>query len=146
MSTANLPSAAPASLEPDSLSKVAAFANQASVYKAHESMKRCCHVSHWKRTVMKKWTHMASLAVVLALGFALGSLSSDSQADSSDLRWVAGEFPEEFLRSMEESSAAFLRKDMEATRAHMTEDFATSRRIPVAKAASTQPSNSQVVS
>ena len=26
---------------------------------------------------------------------------------------------------MDESSAAFLRKDMEATRAHMTEDFAT---------------------
>ena len=74
---------------------------------------------------MKKWTHMASIAVVLALGFALGSLSSDGQADSPDLRWVAGEFPEEFLRSMEESSAAFLRKDMEATRAHITEDFAT---------------------
>ena len=34
---------------------------------------------------MKKWTHMASLAVVLALGFALGSLSSDGQADSPAL-------------------------------------------------------------
>ena len=74
---------------------------------------------------MKKWTHWASLAVVLALGFALGSLSSDSQADSPDLRWVAGEFPEEFLSSMEASSAAFLRKDMESTRSHMAEDFAT---------------------
>ena len=78
-----------------------------------------------KGTVMKKWTHWASFAAVLALGFALGSLSSDGRADSPDLRWVADEFPEEFLRSMEESSAAFLRKDMEATRAHMTEDFAT---------------------
>ena len=77
-----------------------------------------------RRTVMKKWTHWASFAVALALGFALGSLSSDGQADSPDLRWVAGKFPEQFLRSMEESSAAFLRKDMEATRAHMTEDFA----------------------
>ena len=74
---------------------------------------------------MKKWTHWASLAVALALGFAMGSLSSDSRADSPDLVWVAGKFPEEFVRSMEESSAAFLRKDMEVTRAHMTENFAT---------------------
>ncbi len=74
---------------------------------------------------MKKWTHWATLAVTLALGFVLGSTSSHSRADSPQLRWVAGEFPAALLRSMEESSAAFLRKDLEATRAHMTEDFAT---------------------
>ncbi len=74
---------------------------------------------------MNKSTLFATLSATLVLGFGLGAAVSWSQTDGADRRWVAGEFPEEFVRSMEESSAAFLRKDLEATGSYMTEDFAT---------------------
>ena len=74
---------------------------------------------------MKNSMRLATISVALVVGFTLGAAVSYSQAQGAGLRWVAGEFPEELVRSMDESSAAFLRKDMEATRAHMTEDFAT---------------------
>jgi len=74
---------------------------------------------------MKKCARSAIVLVALALGFALGAAVSHGQQDGAGLRWLAGEFPEELVRSMDESSAAFLRKDLEATRSHMTEDFAT---------------------
>ena len=74
---------------------------------------------------MKNSMRLATIPVALVVGFTLGAAVSYSQAQGAGLRWVAGEFPEELVRSMDESSAAFLRKDMEATRAHMTEDFAT---------------------
>ena len=41
------------------------------------------------------------------------------------MRWVQGEYPAAFEASMDASSAAFERKDMEATRSHLAEDFAT---------------------
>ncbi len=74
---------------------------------------------------MKKWTHITTLAVALTVGLLIGATSFNGKADSHRLYWVAGEYPEEFVRSMEASSAAFRRKDMEATREHMAEDFAT---------------------
>ncbi|WP_446830738.1 hypothetical protein [Candidatus Foliamicus sp.] len=74
---------------------------------------------------MNRWLRSATIATALALVFALGFTTSGIRANDADLPWVAGEFPEQFVRSMEESSAAFLRKDLEATRSHMTEDFAT---------------------
>ena len=74
---------------------------------------------------MKNSMRLATVSVALVVGFTLGAAVSYSQPQGAGLRWVAGEFPEELVRSMDESSAAFLRKDMEATRAHMTEDFAT---------------------
>ena len=74
---------------------------------------------------MKTGTYVATLGAALALGIGIGSVSLEGRADSHGLRWVPGEFPEQFVRSMEASSAAFRAKDMEGTRAHMAEDFAT---------------------
>ncbi len=74
---------------------------------------------------MNRAAQLICVAMALILGAAVGSLTTVVFADSHRLVWVSGEFPEQFVRSMEASSDAFQRKDMEGTRAHMTEDFAT---------------------
>ena len=74
---------------------------------------------------MTKRSQIASLIIALSIGVGIGSLSVEGWADSHRMYWVAGEYPEAFADSMAASSAAFIRKDMEGTRAHMAEDFAT---------------------
>ncbi len=70
-------------------------------------------------------SQITSIAVALTAGTGFGFFVSQGWADSHQMRWVAGEYPEAFVASMEASSAAFERKDMEATREYMAEDFAT---------------------
>lgn len=74
---------------------------------------------------MKIGSQIASIVLALSVGVGIGALVSTGRADSHGLQWVAGEFPEAFVKSMEASSEAFRRKDMEGTRDHMAEDFAT---------------------
>jgi len=70
-------------------------------------------------------TQIITIAVSLAAGIGFGSFIPIGWADGHTMRWVSGEFPEAFAASMEASSAAFLAKDMEATREYLTDDFAT---------------------
>lgn len=74
---------------------------------------------------MKIGKNAVSVAVALACGIGIGALSMGSFAQGNALRWVNGIYPEAYEASMDASSAAFERKDMEATRSHMAEDFAT---------------------
>ena len=74
---------------------------------------------------MNKRTHIVSLAAALALGVTIGSIAMEGLAEGHGMQWLPGEYPAAFEASMEASSAAFQVKDMEATRAHMAEDFAT---------------------
>ncbi|MBT5565166.1 MAG: nuclear transport factor 2 family protein [Rhodospirillaceae bacterium] len=74
---------------------------------------------------MKTKKHIASLGLALACGIGVGALSMGSFAQGTAMRWVQGEYPAAFEASMDASSAAFERKDMEATRSHLAEDFAT---------------------
>ena len=74
---------------------------------------------------MTKRTYWFSLIGALMLGLGIGSVDVSVLADNHRMIWVAGEYPAAYEASMEASSAAFERKDMEGTRAHMAEDFAT---------------------
>lgn len=74
---------------------------------------------------MKPFIQTISVLVALAAGIGIGTLGSVGLAESTRLKWVVGEYPEAFAASMEASSAAFEVKDMEATRSHLHEDFAT---------------------
>ncbi|MGB1877500.1 MAG: hypothetical protein ACPHGY_11385 [Rhodospirillaceae bacterium] len=74
---------------------------------------------------MKPSKQLASIGLALACGIGIGALSVGSFAQGNALRWVNGTYPEAYEASMDASSAAFERKDMEATRSHMAEDFAT---------------------
>ncbi len=74
---------------------------------------------------MKPSKQLASIGLALACGMGIGALSVGSFAQGNALRWVNGTYPEAYEASMDASSAAFERKDMEATRSHMAEDFAT---------------------
>lgn len=65
------------------------------------------------------------LLAVLVLGVGVGALGAAGFAETGRLHWTSGEYPEAFAASMEASSAAFERKDMEATRSHLHADFAT---------------------
>lgn len=74
---------------------------------------------------MASYANKISILVALAVGLGIGILGSSGIAETARLHWVAGEYPEAFAASMAASSAAFEVKDMEATRAHLHEDFAT---------------------
>jgi len=74
---------------------------------------------------MVKQVQVAAVVTALAVGVGIGVMSANSSADDHRMQWIAGEFPEEFVRSMEESADAFQRKDMEATRVHLAKDFST---------------------
>ena len=67
---------------------------------------------------MVKQVQVAAVVTALAVGVGIGVMSANSSADDHRMQWIAGEFPEEFVWSMEESADAFQRKDMEATRVH----------------------------
>jgi len=74
---------------------------------------------------MAKRMQIVAITTALAAGFCIGLMGTNGSADGHRMQWVDGEFPEEFANSMEESAAAFQRKDIEATRAYMADDFAT---------------------
>lgn len=74
---------------------------------------------------MASHTQKISVLVALVAGIGIGGLGASSIAETTRLHWTVGEYPEAFAASMEASSAAFEVKDMEATRSHLHEDFAT---------------------
>lgn len=74
---------------------------------------------------MKLSVQAISVFSALVVGVGIGALGSAGIADTTRMHWTAGEYPEAFAASVEASSAAFLEKDMEATRSHLHEEFAT---------------------
>ncbi|MFL2771230.1 MAG: hypothetical protein ACJZ9F_09480 [Rhodospirillaceae bacterium] len=74
---------------------------------------------------MTKSISCVVVSVALVLGMVVGSIEIPVWADNHRMVWVTGEYPETYALSMEESAAAFMRRDMDATYTHMAEDFAT---------------------
>lgn len=75
---------------------------------------------------MRQFAYILSISAAVAVGAGLGALStSPVTAETTRMVWLQGEYPEAFEASVDASAAAFIRKDMDATRSHLHEDFAT---------------------